>query len=196
MRALIARSRLAAATLVVGVFAVGVIAVPALGQVGPAAVASPDGAAAPSEKPGKGPKAEKVPEARVTLSGKVGTRTDADGASVYTLTVGSKVYDLEAGPPWFWGATHPLAPYVGKTATITGEQAKGSTSIDVLTVDGKTIRDPGKPAWAGGWKDVGKAHPGWAQWKADKAAAKQKGSSGRLSWAGPKTPAASGAPSD
>jgi hypothetical protein len=82
------------------------------------------------------------------------------------------VYQLEAGPTWWWGDANPLAAVVGKHVTITGEQAKGSTDVDVLAIDGTAIRAAGKPPWAGGWKVVGPKHPGWAQWKADKLADK------------------------
>jgi hypothetical protein len=149
----------------------------------------------PSQKPGSGPRTDKarqpkVAELAVTLTGKVGTRTDTDGATVYTLTVGATVYDLHVGPPWWWGENHPLKGLVGKTVTITGERAEGSAAVDVFTVDGKTLREPGKPPWAGGWKVVGPKHPGWAQWKADKAAArdawKAQGRGGPPPWAGPK----------
>lgn len=105
------------------------------------------------------------------------------------LTVGATVHDLEAGPSWFWGKKHPLAPFAGTSVTVTGERAEGSTVVDVKTVDGTAIREPRKPAWAGGWKTVGEQHPGWAQWKADKAAAKDvEKAHGRPTWAGPKTP--------
>ena len=170
-----------------------VVAVPVLGQGGPGrSAAAPAPAASEKPKPSKGPKAEKVPETPVTLTGTVGTRTDDEGNTVYTLTVGTTVHDLEAGPPWFWGDANPLKPYVGKTVKVEGEQATGSTEIDVKTVDGTAIRGDGKPPWAGGWKVVGEKHPGWAQWKVDKAAAKAaaKGErgTGRPSWAGPKSP--------
>ena len=36
--------------------------------------------------------------------------------------------------------------------------------FEVLTVNGKTIREPGKPPWAGGPKVVGPSHPGYAGW--------------------------------
>lgn len=180
-----------------------VVAMPVAGQdpsPSPAASQKP-GNGPPSEKPGNGPKTEKtdkadkarqpkVAEVPVTLTGKVGTRTDADGDTTYTLTVGTQVYDLEVGPPWWWGANNPLKALVGKTVTIGGEQAQGSTEVDVLTADGKTVREPGKPPWAGGWMVVGSKHPGWAQWKADKAAAraewKAQGKGGPPPWAGPK----------
>jgi hypothetical protein len=56
--------------------------------------------------------------------------------------------------------------------TVTGETHTGSTDVDVLTVDGTVIREPGKPPWAGGWKVVASAHPGWSQEKADRFKAK------------------------
>src|SRR4051812_24290479 len=93
------RSRLLAVSLGAGALALAVVAVPVLGQ----ALAPGQGdtaVAAPSEKPAKGPKASRTPETPVTLNGTVGTRTDADGATVYTLTVGTTVYDLSAGPAW------------------------------------------------------------------------------------------------
>jgi hypothetical protein len=190
------RSRLLALMLTGGALALAVVAVPVLGQgAGTGASDAPGVAAPPSDTPGKGPKASKVPEEPVTLSGTVGTRTDEDGATVYTLTAGGTAYDLEAGPPWFWGDDHPLAPFVGRQVTIGGEKAEGSTSVDVQTVDGTAIREPGRPPWAGGWKAVGERHPGWAKWKADKAAAKAEEKAGktqgRPSWAGPKQPEAS-----
>jgi hypothetical protein len=191
------RPRLLAAGLAAGTLGLALVALPVLGQGAPA---PRDAAAAPaaSEKPGKGPKAEKgpkadkVPEAPVTLQGTVGTRTDEDGGTVYTLTVNGTVYDLEVGPPWFWGDDHPLKALVGKSVTIEGDQAEGSTTVDVRVADGKTLREPGKPPWAGGWKVVGERHPGWAQWKVDKAAArdaaKAKRGNGPPPWAGPKSP--------
>ena len=143
----------------------------------------------PADKPGKGPKeskADKVPESPVTLIGRLGTRTNAQGETEYTLTVGSTVYVLHAGPPWWWGEDHPLAGLVGESVTITGEAAEGSTDVDVFTAGGETIREPGKPPWAGGWKRVGEKHPGWAQWKADKLAAKGARGHGPPPWAGPR----------
>jgi hypothetical protein len=180
-------------TLVVALVLALAVALPAAGQA-PASSSAPAATekAATSPKPGKPEKAEKrpeVPEVAVSLTGRVGTRTDADGDTVYTLTVGGTVYDLHVGPPWWWGEQHPLKGLVGDTVTITGERAEGSTDVDVFTADGKTVREAGKPPWAGGWKTVGQRHPGWAQWKVDKAAAKAQGKGdGRPSWAGPKTP--------
>lgn len=134
------------------------------------------GSAAPgkSENPGKGPKQakEKTPAVAVTLSGTVRTRTTADGETEYTLAVGSTTYTIDAGPSWYWKDNHPLKAYVGKNVTVAGEQRQGSTEVDVASVDGKAIRAAGKAPWAGGWKVVGKDHPGWSQEKADRWAAK------------------------
>jgi hypothetical protein len=118
-------------------------------------------------EPGKPDKADrqKVPEVPVTLTGSVGSTTDADGETVYTLTSGGQTFELEAGPPWWWGADHPLAPFVGRTVTVSGETRTGSDEIDVQAIGGTTIREPGKPPWAGGpWK-IGERHPGWKPWK-------------------------------
>jgi len=116
-------------------------------------------------KPDKGPK---TPEHPVTLTGIVGQPEGEDGE--YTLVVGVKVYQLSAGPKWWWGDKNPLAASVGKVVTIDGEQAEGSDEVDVLAINGTAVRAPGKPPWAGGWKVVGEKHPGWAQWKVDKQA--------------------------
>lgn len=137
-------------------------------------VALPTLAASPSPGPGKSDNAKKgkAPKTPITLTGTVATATDADGNPTYTLRSGSTTYTLEAGPPWFFGDKHPLKPFVGKSVTIVGEKAADSNEVDVETVDGKALRAPGKPPWAGGWKAVGEKHPGWSQEKADRFKAK------------------------
>ena len=128
-------------------------------------------AAKPSQPPGQSGK-EKANEASITLTGTIEAATDADGHATYTLKSGGKTYTLEAGPPWFFGDKHPLKPYVGKSVTVVGEVAEGSTEVDVQSVDGKALRAPGKPPWAGGWRRLGSIHPGWSQEKADRMKAK------------------------
>lgn len=165
------------ALLLVALVAAAAIAVPALGQEGSAspsasatATAEPAASTKP-QKPGKPDKAaqgDRVPEEPVSLTGRIGTVTDADGETDYTLTVGSTVYTLETGPRWWWGDKNPLAGLVGRSVLVEGERAQGATSIDVFVAGGTTIRAAGKPPWAGGWKVVGERHPGWAQWKVDK----------------------------
>ena len=137
---------------------------------GPAPLAQPD----QKGKPEKGPKErkDKAPEQEITLSGTVTTGTDADGEAVYRMQSGGTTYVLEAGPKWFFGDDYPLKPFVGKNVTIVGEVAEGSTEVDVVSVDGTRLREPGKPPWAGGWKKVGEGHPGWSQDKADRSKAK------------------------
>ena len=95
--------------------------------------------------------------------GTIGTQTNAKGETEYTLTTPDGTLLLDAGPVWFFGDAYPLAPFVGKQVTVGGEQREGSTQIDVMTVDGSALREPGKPPWAGGWKRVGEKHPGWSQ---------------------------------
>src|SRR5262245_13291914 len=109
----------------------------------------PDEAAAPQkqqapaegkpDKPDKGPKEheDKTPEEQITISGTVTTGTGDEGESGYQMSSGGKTYQLDAGPPWFYGDSHPLKPYVGKSVTIVGEIEQGSTEVDVLSVDGK-----------------------------------------------------------
>ena len=139
-------------------------------------VALPALAADPSTPPTPGksekPKASKAPQTPVTLTGTVGTATDADGKTSYTLQSGGTTYTLEAGPSWFFGDKHPLKAFVGKSVTVAGEKTAGSNEVDVKSVDGTAIRGEGKPPWAGGWKRVGKIHPGWSQEKADRFKAK------------------------
>jgi hypothetical protein len=125
-----------------------------------------------SDKPDKKDKGDKTPEVAITLRGTVAMTKDAKGRPTFSLASGGKTYDLEAGPPWFWGDDNPLVKFAGKTVTIAGETHTGETEIDVLTVDGTAIRAPGKPPWAGGWKVVGEKHPGWSQDKAAKFKAK------------------------
>ena len=155
------------------------VAIPAL-AASPTPASSPKAEPAASGAPGKSSEAsgkskrakDKVPEVAVDLTGLVGTRTDASGETEYTLTVGSTTYTIDAGPSWYWKDDNPLKAYVGKNVKVTGEQRQGSTDVDVTTVDGKALREPGKPPWAGGWKAVGKDHPGWTQDKTDRWAAK------------------------
>ncbi len=154
------------------------VAIPAL-----AASPSPSGAAAAkSDHPGKGPKASKEPEVAVTLSGVVATTTDADGETEYTMTVAGKTVRLDAGPSWFFGDKHPLKAFVGKTVTIVGAQR--GDELDVETVDGVRLREGGRPPWAGGWKAVGSAHPGWTQEKWDKWQQKQAAKGDKFGAAG------------
>jgi hypothetical protein len=149
----------------------GVMAAVLVGALGVAAVS----AAGPIGSPAPGAAnldAAKVPEVSVTVTGTVGTQTTAQGETEYTLTTPDGTFQLDAGPAWFFGDAYPLAPFVGRQVTIGGEQRQGSTQVDVLTVDGTALREPGKPPWAGGWKRVGEKHPGWSQEKADREAAK------------------------
>lgn len=109
-----------------------------------------------------------VEKTSITITGTVEVATDADGRDAYSLQDGATTYRLEAGPAWFFGDKYPLKPFVGKNVTIVGEVAAGSTDVEVESVDGTALREPGKPPWAGGWRAVGAMHPGWSQEKADR----------------------------
>jgi hypothetical protein len=113
-----------------------------------------------------------VAKSTITIKGTVEVAADAEGKDVYSLKDGGKTWQLEAGPPWFFGDKYPLKPFVGKNVTIVGEVAEGSTEVDVVSVDGTALRTAGRPPWAGGWRVVGAAHPGWSQEKADRMQAK------------------------
>jgi hypothetical protein len=112
---------------------------------------------------------ESESEQLVEKTGTVGTTQDPDGDTEYTLTADDGVFNLGAGPAWFYDGNHPLAPRVGKTVTVTGEskigKKTGEPEIDVYSVtsDGQTtqIRSSGKPPWAGGPQVVGPKHPGF-----------------------------------
>ena len=65
------------------------------------------------------------------------------------------------------GDKNPLGAYVGKAVTIAGTTRAGDAEVDVETVDGKALREPGKPPWAGGPWVVGPTHPGWKDWMAN-----------------------------
>jgi hypothetical protein len=101
-------------------------------------------------------------KAEVTVTGTVGTGTAANGATMYTLDTGTTVLRLNAGPAWFYPDAHPLAPYVGQQVTVVGEQRQGTRQVDVLSIDGTVIREPGRPPWAGGKQkqDRSAASPG------------------------------------
>lgn len=114
-----------------------------------------------------GPKGDKAPEVAVTVTGVVKQAADGQGRPSFTLTAGTTTWELSDGPPWYWGDKNPLAAYVGKSVTVAGEAEQGSTELDVESVDGKAIRAPGKPPWAGGPWAVGPTHPGWKSWMAN-----------------------------
>jgi hypothetical protein len=166
----------------------------------PRAAATPKPAA--RVKPATTPKPARTPDADEgpiqTLSGTLGTRTDADGDRDYVL--GDVVLgdvELSVGPPWFWGTNNPLEQFVGSSVTVTGrlETNPPSTNsngrandadgpeFEVYTVNGTTaagtivtttVRAEGKPPWAGGPKAVGERHPGykgWSQGQANRAKA-------------------------
>ena len=143
----------------------------------PTPLAQPDQKGKPEEGPSE--RKNKGPEEEITLSGTVTAGTDADGETVYGMQSGGTTYVLEAGPKWFFGDDYPLKPFVGRNVTVVGEVAEGSTEVDVVSVDGTRLREPGKPPWAGGWKAVGERHPGWSEEKAARFAERQAAKAAR-----------------
>jgi hypothetical protein len=164
---------LTAALVLIGILAIPALAAsPSPSPSGGSTAASPAPDGPKQSKAPRGDKRAKAPEVEVTLKGTVRTRTTATGEVEYTLTSGATTVVLDAGPAWFYKDKHPLKPFVGKTVTVVGDQRQGSTEVDVRSVDGTVIRAAGRPPWAGGWKRVGKDHPGWTQEKWDKWQAK------------------------
>ncbi len=150
--------------LLVGLVTALAIAIPVL-----AASPTPSGGPPGQAKPDKSPRADKAakgPEVAVTVTGTVAQTTDDQGRPAFTVTGNGKTWDLSAGPSWYWGDKNPLKAFAGKSATIVGTSHAGGNELDVETVDGKAIRAPGKPPWAGGPWVVGKIHPGWKDWMA------------------------------
>lgn len=135
-------------------------------------------------KPNK-PKPPKAPENVITTTGTLVVET-AGGEKSYLLKNGSgaTLYRLSAGPPWYYAnGAYPLDKYANRQVTVTGvvEAEKGKAfgqaknknkgnpaaqqpqstgpSLEVYTINGETIRGPGKPPWAGGPKN-NPNHPG------------------------------------
>ena len=162
----------------------------------PVFAASPSPSSAPSDgakpekssKPTKAAKPDKAPEVAITLTGTVTTGKDDKGRPTFTMTAQGKTWTLSDGPSWFWGDKNPLAAYAGKSVTVVGTQEQGGTEVDVETVDGKALRAPGKPPWAGGPWVVGPTHPGWKSWMAGSKPGKAHGNAtapGQLKKASP-----------
>ncbi|MCU0483517.1 MAG: hypothetical protein MUC54_04490 [Chloroflexi bacterium] len=172
--------RLVAALIPVGILAAALAGLPAVAAA-PAPLADAPAvlvAASPSPTPRTShkPKPDKshVPSEPIELRGTIRAATDEDGTVAYELVDGDGVaWELEAGPPWWWGTSNPLAASVGKTVTLGGERHPGEREVDVLSIDGTAIREAGRPPWAGGPKAVGERHPGWSAAKTDRWEAKQ-----------------------
>jgi hypothetical protein len=127
--------------------------------------AAPESAAPESAEPED--LAPTGPEAPISLKGTLTGTVDPDGRPAYTMTVGGTTWTISFGPPWFRGDQNPLAAFVGKTVTVDGTTHAGSAEVDVETVNGQALRQPGRPPWAGGPWVVGPMHPGWKAWMAD-----------------------------
>ena len=149
--------------LLVGVATAVAIAIPVtfaqpLPSAGPAA----------QTKPAKAAKPDKGAEVAITVQGTVKQAADGKGRPTFSLTSEGKTWDLSAGPAWFWGDKNPLKAYVEKSVSVTGSYRAGTTELDVTTIDGKALREDGKPPWAGGkqGKGLGQRPPGQTKDKA------------------------------
>lgn len=146
------------------------VAPPAEPSSAPTAAPSVAPRSAATPKPAEATDTPDADEVLTTLKGVLTTKKDAEGDVDYYIGD----VQMSVGPPWFWGAKHPLTSLVGQTITVTGHMETGNPAkanakdvgpeFEVLTVNGKTIREPGKPPWAGGPKVVGPSHPGYAGW--------------------------------
>lgn len=142
------------------------------------------GASNAHAKPNKD-KPPKAPEAVITATGMLVVER-ADGEKSYLLKSGSgaTLYRLSAGPPRHYAnRAHPLDKYANQQVTVRGvvEAQKGNAKangkaknkgnskarqsqptvpkLEVYSINGETIRGPGKPPWAGGPKN-NPNHPG------------------------------------
>ena len=104
------------------------------------------------------------------------------------LDDGSTV-ELDAGPPWYWGESHPLSDLVGMSVEVSGhleaarpvaaeppdDSAPTRQELEVLAIDGTVIREVGPPPWAGApsWAGApwaaGPEHPGYQGWSRGQA---------------------------
>lgn len=91
-----------------------------------------------------------APSSPITTTGKVSSTSGA----LQLKTSSGTTYTLRFGPPWYT-TTSPLAKTVGQTITVSGSAS--SHTIQVHTLNGKTLRGHGKPPWAG---VKGKGHKG------------------------------------
>ena len=114
-----------------------------------------------------------------SVTGLVTEGTNADGQAAYYLTPeGGDPIELSYGPSWLRGEASPLDQLVGSTVTMVGQlrdgapndnasemaqaQADATPMMHVRSVVGAELREQGRPPWAGGPKEVGEAHPGFA----------------------------------
>jgi len=152
---------------------------------------APSLASDPSPKPGRGQGPDKSPETPVSVSGTIRATTGEQGRAEYTLTSGGTTWTLDAGPPWWFGDAHPLAGLVGTSVAVPGT-TRGNGELDVDAIDGRPLREPGRPPWAGGPNVVGEKHPGFKPWKAQRAAWKSAWFAQR--WSGERVLGRAGAP--
>jgi hypothetical protein len=94
---------------------------------------------APTEKEQATEEAE-TSEETTKLTGEVATTTDPEGDTEYDLrTSEGRVFELSAGPPWFYEEDYPLESFVGETVTVTGEVETNQNKVTICHKDHATI---------------------------------------------------------
>lgn len=145
------------------------------------------GGSSAQAKPNK-PKPHKPPKAAesvITATGTLVIETTGGQKSYLLKNGGAPLYRLSAGSPWYYAnGVYPLDKYANQQVTVRGvveankgngngkangkNKNKGNSAqqpnstvpqLEVYTINGETIRGPGKPPWAGGPKN-NPNHPG------------------------------------
>jgi hypothetical protein len=154
-------------------------AVLALGGTGVTALAQDDAQEGPVTETAAG-----------AFNGTIVTMEDEAGRTVYYLDLDGTLVELRFGPAWFLDLAALFGLADGDEVEIGGhlrdgvpnenasdvakERAARDPVLRIKSVGGET-RPKGKPAWAGGPKVQGEAHPGYEGWskgqdkKAEKA---------------------------
>ena len=119
-----------------------------------------------------------------SVTGMLQTVVGEDGRSTWYLDVDGELIELQFGPSWFSDLAALFAVADGDEVAIGGnlrdgrpdqnasdvakENAAQAPRLRIKTIGGEE-RPKGKPAWAGGPKVVGEAHPGHAGWSKGQA---------------------------
>jgi len=71
-------------------------------------------------------------EETTKVTGEVATTTDPEGDTEYAIrTSEGRVFELSAGPPWFYEEDYPLEPFVGERVTVTGEVETNQNKVTI-----------------------------------------------------------------
>jgi hypothetical protein len=119
-----------------------------------------------------------------TQTGVLESSVDEDGRTTWFLNVDGTLVELQFGPSWFTDLAALFGVAPGDEVEIGGnlrdgmpnenasdvaqENAAHAPKLHVKTIGGQE-RPKGKPAWAGGPKVQGEAHPGFEGWSKGQA---------------------------